>query len=86
MPELSRFYGIVIMMYYDDHNPPHFHAEYAGEEVTIEIDTLEVGEGQLPRRALNLVREWAKLHREELHVAWQQMVDEIPLDKIEPLS
>lgn len=66
MPELSRFYGVQIKMYYDDHNPPHFHARYGGDEALIAIDTLEVIAGTLPSRALGLVYEWAGQHRAEL--------------------
>lgn len=62
MPELCRFYGVRIKMYYDDHNPPHFHAEYAGDEALITIDTLDVVAGELPSRALGLVYEWAGKH------------------------
>ena len=57
MPEISRFYGIIIAMFFDDQNPPHFHARYAGDKVAIEIQTLRVLEGQLPPRALKLVIE-----------------------------
>ena len=64
MPTISTFYGIMIRMFFNDHPPPHFHARYGGFEATVEIATLEVLEGQLPRRALNLVREWAMMHIE----------------------
>jgi len=63
VPELSRFYGIIIRMFYGDHPPPHFHAVYQGEQVQVNIHTLEVIEGQMSRRALALVLEWAALHR-----------------------
>lgn len=69
MPELCRFYGVRIKMYYDDHDPPHFHAEYAGDEALISIDTLEVIAGGLPSRALGLIYEWAGKHRPELREA-----------------
>ena len=65
MPELCRFFGIIIRMYYNDHDPPHFHAVYGEDEVLIEIDTLALVRGELPRRALALVIEWAVLHRDE---------------------
>ena len=58
MPEICRFYGIVIRMYYDDHNPPHFHAQYGNHQVTVAIGTLAVIAGALPPRALGLVAEW----------------------------
>ena len=66
MPTISRFYGILIRMFFNDHAPPHFHARYGEFEATIEIGTLAIIEGQLPHRALNLVQEWAMIHREEL--------------------
>lgn len=70
MPELSRFYGIVIKMYFADHAPPHFHAAYADAEALISIETLEIFEGRLPVRALSLVTEWAGMHQDELRAAW----------------
>ena len=66
MPHICEFFGIVIYMYYNDHSPAHFHAEYAEREATFTIDTLEVLEGELPRRPRAFVIEWASLHREEL--------------------
>ena len=66
MPELSRFYGIIIRMFYGDHAPPHFHAVYQGEEIKVNINTLEIMEGDMSRRARALVLEWAALHRAEL--------------------
>ncbi len=71
MPTISRFYGIVIRMYFSDHPPPHFHAVYAGEEAVVAIETGEIIRGGLPERALRLVREWASVHREELDVNWE---------------
>ena len=70
MPEISRFFGIVIRMFYNDHAPPHFHAEYGEHEALIEIESLAVYAGSLPNRALALVREWAALHRNELRQDW----------------
>jgi len=66
MPEISRFFGIVIRMYFDDHNPPHFHAYYAGKEAKIGIQPVVVLQGALPRRALSLVFEWAAIHQLQL--------------------
>lgn len=71
MPMLSFFYGILIRMYWRDHNPPRFHALYGSDEALINIHTLEILEGSLPRRALVLVLEWAALHRKELMEAWE---------------
>jgi hypothetical protein len=62
MPEISRFYGIVIKMFFDDHNPPHFHALYGEYEVLININSFAVFAGKLPPRALGLVIEWATQH------------------------
>lgn len=85
MPELSRFYGIVIKMYRDDHNPPHFHAEYAGREAVFEIESLNITKGKFPRRATNLVREWAAQHEQDLLTNWQLMLADEPFVKIDPL-
>lgn len=86
MPELSRFYGIVIKMYFEDHNPPHFHAEYGSEKMIVDINTLAVIGGRLTPRAMGLVMEWAALHQEELQGAWQQAVNLESPDRIDPLS
>lgn len=72
MPEISRFYGIVIRMYFNDHNPPHFHAHYSGHEVVINIRTLAVISGRLPGRALGLVAEWGSIHSDELLKLWER--------------
>ena len=66
MPEISRFLGIVIKMFFDDHNPPHFHAEYGGDLALIDIRSLAVFSGRLPPRVTGLVIEWATLHQREL--------------------
>ena len=71
MPEISRFFGIVIRMFYNDHAPPHFHASYGEREALIEIETLGVYRGDLPRRAMALVLVWALLHRQELRRDWE---------------
>jgi hypothetical protein len=71
MPEICRFFGIVIKMFYNDHQPPHFHAEYSGSEALILIESLEIYRGELPRRALALVLEWAALNRNDLRRNWQ---------------
>jgi hypothetical protein len=85
MPELSRFYGIVVQMYFGDHSPPHFHALYAGQMAIIDIETLALIDGQLPERAKGMVIEWATLHQEELREAFRRAESmEIP-SKIAPL-
>ena len=85
MPEISRFLGIVIRMYYRDHAPPHFHAEYGEYEITVEIDT-GVVIGRFPRRALSAVVEWYDVHRNELSENWKLARQEQPLRAIEPLE
>ena len=86
MPEISRFYGIVIAMFYDEHNPPHFHARYGGEQVAIRIEDFRVLEGFLPPRALGLVMEWVAIHKDELLKIWELAREGKPLFKIEPLK
>ncbi|MEP5764932.1 MAG: DUF4160 domain-containing protein [Halieaceae bacterium] len=66
MPEISRFFGIVIAMYYNDHAPPHFHARYAGSEIRVNIENGDILSGQLSARAEQLVQEWLALHRDEV--------------------
>ena len=87
MPVLSRFLGIVIAMYFKDHNPPHFHAKYGGNEATVNIDSGEI-DGYLPPRVSLLVQEWRLSHRDELHLAWRacQGEDGIDLKPIAPLE
>lgn len=73
-------------MYYNDHSPPHFHAKYAEHEAKVAIETLELEEGNLPRRALAMVLEWAALHRAELWDNWERAREGQPLVQIEPLD
>ena len=86
MPELSRFFGIIIAMYYNDHSPPHFHAKYGGEQASIRIDNGEVLEGALGLGALRLVEEWRLLHQSELFDDWHRAQARQPLNRIEPLE
>jgi hypothetical protein len=86
MPEISRFYGIIIAMFYEDHNPPHFQARYSGDQAVIKIDDFTVLEGFLPPRALGLVVEWAARHRVELIENWESLVNNQPPRKIAPLD
>ena len=85
MPEICRFYGIVIKMYFADHAPPHFHAEYAESEARIAIDSLGVISGKLPARAMGLVAEWATLHQHELRALWEKAGRHEPLHRLDPL-
>jgi len=86
MPEISRFYGIIIYIFYREHQPPHFHAVYGEHEALIAIDSLGVLHGHLPPRALGLVIEWATMHQKELKKIWQQAMEHKKLNKIEPLK
>jgi len=86
VPEISRFFGIVIRMNYDDHEPPHFHAEYAGSRAAIDIDSLSVLRGELPGRVLGLVIEWAVMHQAELESDWELARRQLPPHKIAPLG
>jgi hypothetical protein len=86
MPRISEFYGIIIAMYYSDHAPPHFHARYAEHEALIDLNTLDVLQGQVPRRALALTLEWAALHRDELRMNWEKARQGLVLDTIPPLD
>ncbi|MBH1989956.1 MAG: DUF4160 domain-containing protein [Alphaproteobacteria bacterium] len=86
MPTISMFYGIMIQMFWNDHAPPHFHALYSEFEVIIDIRTLEVIKGTMPRRALTLVLEWASLHRAELMEDWILCEQNQMPKKISPLD
>jgi hypothetical protein len=86
MPTISIFYGIVIQMFWSEHAPPHFHALYAEYEVQINIQTLEVIKGELPKRALALVLEWANEHRVELMEDWELCTRMQTPNKISPLK
>ena len=85
MPRLSEFYGIVILMYYADHNPPHFHAVHGGDSVLIRIEDGAVLAGRLGRTATELVERWRVLHRDELLSNWCAATEHQPLQAIEPL-
>jgi hypothetical protein len=85
VPEISRFLGIVIAMYYRDHAPPHFHAIYGEFEATVEVGSGQVN-GDLPRRALAHVQEWRSLHKQELADVWNLARASKPLPRIEPLE
>ncbi len=85
MPEISRFLGIVISMYYNEHNPPHFHAKYGEYKIDICIESGIVN-GKFPKRALRAVLDWYDLHKEELMQDWELAVKDKPLNKIEPLE
>ncbi len=85
MPEISRFYGIIIQIYYGDHVPAHFHVTYSGQKAVIDIESLALIEGALPPRALGLVVEWVTIHRDELRQAFKQAALMEQPNKIDPL-
>ncbi|MGH8453229.1 MAG: DUF4160 domain-containing protein [Nevskiales bacterium] len=86
MPEISRFFGVVIAMFYNDHQPPHFHVRYGSQRAIISIDTLTVLEGRLSPRVLGLVMEWAALHQQDLSEDWKRARALQPLQPIQPLE
>ncbi len=86
MPEISRFFGIIIRMYYREHGDPHFHAEYGEHKAVINIETLAMMSGNLPPRAYALVAEWALLHKSELRKEWERARNQEKLEKIAPLE
>lgn len=85
MPEISRFYGIIVFMNYREHAPPHFHANYQDQEVSIEIKT-GVVEGKMSKRALRMLFEWLDLHENELLEDWELAQARKALKKIDPLT
>ena len=86
MPELSRFFGIVIGIFYREHGRPHFHAVYGDSEAVIDIESGETISGQLPKRAQALVVEWHALHKVELRESWELARQHQALKKIAPLE
>ena len=86
MPELCRFFGIIITMFYDDHAPPHFHVRYGEHKAIMVIDSLMLLEGHLPPRALGLVAMWGARHQDELRDDWTLAEQRAPLKKIKPLE
>ena len=86
MPVVSRFFGIAIAFYWEDHLPPHFHAKYGGDEGMIDIHTGAIIRGSLPRRVLSLVNEWRVAHVQELLADWERARQRLPLAYIPPLE
>ena len=85
MPTISEFYGIKIYMYWDEHNPPHFHARYAEFNAIISINDAFVTEGFLPGKQLKLVLAWTEIHRDELILNWNLAKNNNFIRKIDPL-
>ena len=86
MPEVSRFFGIRIGFFFNDHNPPHFHALYEGRKAVFDIQTLQMTEGALPTRVRGFIVEWATLHQQELLAAWEAVRSRRAPAKIAPLE
>ena len=88
MPTISIFYGIIIRLYYapGEHNPPHFHAYYNEYKATFSIESIEVIQGELPRRQARLVKAWAELHQEELMANWKLVMNGEDPFKVSPLQ
>jgi hypothetical protein len=85
MPQVSRFSGIVVTMYFNDHDPPHFHVRYGEYRATVGLDPIEIRSGELPTRVLSVVLEWAHTHRAELQENWTRMAVEGTFAPIAPL-
>ena len=84
MPEISLFFGIRVTMYYDDHNPPHFHAEYNENKVLVDIIKGRIIKGYFPSRQLKFVLAWAEIHKDELMKNWELAKEDKPLKEIAP--
>lgn len=85
MPRITYFFGIVVFMYYDDHNPPHFHASYEGVEAEFDFDG-NLLKGNFSKRAQRLIKEWCDLHGSEIRENWELAQKDKPLNWIEPLK
>jgi hypothetical protein len=85
MPIISQFFGINIYMFWTDHAPPHFHAIYGGQRVSVNIETGEI-DGKMTKRAINLINEWRLLHIEELRNDWKLAASRLTLNDIQPLE
>ena len=85
MPEISLFFGIRVTMYYDDHNPPHFHANYNGQKILVDIIKGRVLRGSFPTKQLKIVLAWAEIHKDELMQDWELSKSGLPLNEIAPL-
>ena len=86
IPLISNFYGIMIYMYYEDHNPPHFHARYEDDEALIDIQNGCVYKGKLPTKQVKLVLAWCEIHRDELIDNWNRSKGDNTLITIAPLK
>ena len=85
MPEISRFFGIIVYMHFNDHNPPHFHIKYSNFKAIIAIDNFTIIEGEIPPRVYSLVIKWASIHKKELLNNWKKLIKTGKFTKIKPL-
>ena len=86
MPIISTFFGIIIRMYYGDHSPPHFHAEYQGQKATFDFDGKLLAGEIHSKRAKKLIQEWSQLHKPELMVNWKCIEEGLSINRVEPLD
>jgi hypothetical protein len=86
MPEVCRFFGIVVRMFFDEHPPPHFHADYAEDSAVIGIQPIEVLQTTLPQRALSMVLEWAARNQRGLMENWERLGKGQALERLPPLT
>ena len=86
MPIISQFFGIIIRMFFNEHVPPHFHVQYGEYKAAVDIRSLTLTEGRLPRRALELVLDWAELHQTELLKNWDLCQNHLRPEEIQPLE
>lgn len=86
MPEISRFFGTIIAIYYNDHPPPHFHVRHGEQSASVEIESLAIVDGRLSPRVMSLVTEWASAHQSELREDWDLARQQLPMKPIPPLE
>jgi hypothetical protein len=85
MPIISEFYGIKVMMFWNEHMPPHFHAQYGENKILVDIENGTVIKGVFPSKQLKLVLAWCEIHREELMLNWENVLRHVLLNRINPL-
>lgn len=85
MPIIARFFGIIVYMYWREHDPPHFHVKHGNNEIIVEIETGKIT-GKISKRVISMVQEWRELHKEELMADWKLAKQMKPLTQITPLE
>ena len=85
MPVISMFYGMIIMMHYNDHNPPHFHVDYQGVRASFDFDG-NILRGKIPSKQIKIIQAWCAIHRDELVANWKLASEGDTIYKIEPLK